>query len=299
MPTQQKVVPFEPREDFVVTPTIDAVCRRAATYLDSGYPVHFRGSAGTGKTTLAMHVANGRGRPVTLMFGDDSLESPDLLGHEKGLHTTRVVDNFVRQVTKTEEFRRPHWVDGPLTTACRHGHTLVYDEFSRTRPEANNVLLTILEERMLPLQDGQNGGARLRVHPDFRAIFTSNPADYVGVHKTQNALLDRMITIELDYYDRDTEVEITAARAGVDAQSARMVADIVRQVRSGVTSQRPTLRASIMLARILRQLGGPAAFDSPLFADACVDVLHQGAVQSDATWSAARTVIRSAIDAVR
>jgi gas vesicle protein GvpN len=295
----QKVVPFEPREGFVVTPAIDEVCRRAATYLDAGYPVHFRGSAGTGKTMLAMHVANSRGRPVTLMFGDDSLQSPDLLGHEKGLQTTRVVDNFVRQVTKTEEFRRPHWVDSALTTACRHGHTLVYDEFSRTRPEANNVLLMILEERVLPLPEGQNGGTRLRVHPDFRAIFTSNPADYVGVHKTQNALLDRMITIELDYYDRETEVAITAARAGVDVASAQRVADLVREVRSSVTTQRPTLRASIMLARILRQLGGPAAFDSPVFGDACVDVLHQGVVPNDGAWNAARGMIRSVIDAVR
>ena len=295
----QTVIPFERREDFVVTPAIDAVCRRAATYLDSGYPVHLRGSAGTGKTTLAVHVAHARGRPVSLMFGDDSLESSHLIGREKGLQTTRVVDNFVRTVTKTEELHRPHWVDGALTTACRDGHTLVYDEFSRTRPEANNVLLMILEERMLPLPDGHNAGTHVRVHPDFRAVFTSNPADYVGVHKTQNALLDRMITIELDDYDRETEVAITAARAGVDTQSAQLVADVVRHVRSGVTSQRPTLRASIMLARILRQLGGRAAFEDPLFADACLDVLHQGAVQSGAAWTAVRTSIRSAIDAVR
>jgi gas vesicle protein GvpN len=296
------VIPCQPPEDFVRTPAIDAVCRRAATYLDSGFPVHFRGSAGTGKTTLAMHVAKGRGRPVTLMFGDDALTSSDLIGRDKGVHTTRVVDNFVRQVSKTEEFRRPHWVDSPLTTACRSGHTLVYDEFSRTRPEANNVLLTILEERVLPLPDPQNAGAPLRVHPDFRAIFTSNPADYAGVHKSQDALLDRMITIDLDYCDRDTEVAITSARASVDVESAQLVADLVRQVRSVATVQRPTLRASIMLARILRELGGRDAFESPLFAEACLDVLdvlEPGSIQSDAAWLSARGVIRSAIDAVR
>ena len=108
-----------------------------------------------------------------------------------------------------------------------------------------------------------------------------------------------MITIELDYYDRDTEAAITAARSGIDVGAALMVADVVRQVRSAVTSQRPTLRASIMIARILRQLGGSAAFANPLFADACLDVLHQSASQSDAAWTAARTAIRSAIDAVR
>jgi len=64
-----KVLRLKPWEDFVLTATIENVCRRAMTYLTAGYACHFRGSAGTGKTTLAMHVANQRGRPVVLVFG--------------------------------------------------------------------------------------------------------------------------------------------------------------------------------------------------------------------------------------
>src|SRR5215218_8937819 len=261
----QKVLRLAAREDFVLTSQIESVCLRAITYLDTGYACHFRGSAGTGKTTLAMHIANRRGRPVILMFGDEDLASSDLVGAEKGLLSTKVIDRFVHSVTKTEEFRRPQWIDSRLTTACRHGHTLVYDEFSRSRPEANNVLLTILEEGILTLPDAQNAGTCVRVHGDFRAIFTSNPEDYAGVHKTQNALLDRMITIELDFFDRETESAITAARAGIDIASAQVVVDLVRAVRSVTTTQRPTLRASIMIGRIMRQLGGIDAAATPLF----------------------------------
>jgi gas vesicle protein GvpN len=295
----QRVVRLEPREDFVMTPQIEAICRRAQTYLDAGYACHFRGAAGTGKTTIAMHVASARARPVALMFGDDSLQSSDLIGHAKGQYSTKVTDNFVRTVTKTEEFRRPHWVDSNLTTACRLGHTLVYDEFSRSRPEANNGLLTILEERILALPESQDGAACVRVHPEFRAIFTSNPEDYAGVHKTQNALLDRMVTIELDFYDRDTETAITAARAGVDAESARMVVEVVRAVRAISATERPTLRASIMIARVLRQLGGAAAAAGPLFADVCIDVLHPEAAGSELAITAARRAIRTVIEATR
>lgn len=295
----QRTIRLEQRDDFVLTPQIDAVCRRAATYLDAGFACHFRGSAGTGKTTIAMHVANRRGRPVALMFGDDSLQSSDLIGREKGLHSTKVTDNFVRTVTKTEEFRRPHWVDSTLTTACRQGHTLVYDEFSRSRPEANNVLLTVLEERVLSLPDAQNGSTFVRVHPDFRAIFTSNPEDYAGVHKTQNALLDRMVTIELDFFDRETESAITAARAAVDARCATIVVDLVRAVRTVTTTQRPTLRASIMIGRILRQLGGVSSASTPVFVDACLDVLRPSAASAGAAIAEARRIIQRAIDASR
>jgi gas vesicle protein GvpN len=219
-------------------------------------------------------VAHQRGRPVILMFGDDEVTTSELVGSEKGLVSTKLFDNYVRQVTKTEEYRRAQWVDSRLTTACKYGYTMVYDEFSRSPAEANNVLLTVLEERILSLPGSHNGGSFVPVHPEFRAIFTSNPEDYAGVHKTQDALLDRMITIELDYCDRDTEVAITRARAGVDQQVAEKIVDLVRKLRHNGAHHRPTLRASIMLARILRQRGCSFDEGDPLFLDACGDVLH-------------------------
>jgi gas vesicle protein GvpN len=295
----QKVLRLQPREGFVLTPPIERVCRRAMTYLDAGYACHFRGAAGTGKTTLAMHVAHKRGRPVILMFGDEEIGTSDLVGAEKGMHSTRVTDNFVRSVTKTEEFRRPQWVDSRLTTACKQGYTLVYDEFSRSRPEANNVLLTILEEGILALPDTQHGATYMRVHPEFRALFTSNPEDYAGVHKTQNALLDRMITIELDYCDRDTEIAITRARAGVDEAQAATIVDLVRRIRAEERTQRPTLRASVMIARIVRQVGCTVSVEDPIFLDACVDILHSTSLTDrEASWTATGGLIRRAIEAL-
>jgi gas vesicle protein GvpN len=271
-----KVLRLEPREDFVLTKPLERICQRAMAYLEAGYACHFRGAAGTGKTTLAMHVAHKRGRPVILMFGDEEFGSSDLIGSEKGMFATRVVDNYCRTVTKTEEFRQPQWVDSRLTTACKQGYTLVYDEFSRSRPEANNPLLTVLEERILALTDSQNGGTHMRVHQDFRAIFTSNPEEYAGVHKTQNALLDRMVTIELDGYDRETEIQITCARAGIDRAAAETIVDLVRRARADRPLQRPTLRASIMIGRVVAQLHCAPAPGDPVFAEICADVLHPG-----------------------
>ena len=60
----------------------------------------------------------------------------------------------------------------------------------------------------------------MKVDPDFRAIFTSNPEEYAGIHKSQDALMDRLITIQVDYFDRETEVAIAAARSGVSRDEA-------------------------------------------------------------------------------
>jgi gas vesicle protein GvpN len=165
-------------------------------------------------------------------------------------------------------------VDNRLTLACKHGYTLVYDEFSRSRPEANNVLLTILEEGILALPETYCGDSYMRVHPDFRAIFTSNPEEYAGVHKTQNALLDRMITIELGHYDRETEIAITRARAELDTESAEKIVDLVREFRGlGVDNYRPTIRACIMMGRVVQLRGGKIRADDPVFLETCLDVL--------------------------
>jgi len=66
-----------------------------------------------------------------------------------------------------------------------------------------------------------SGAGYLEVHPDFRAIFTSNPEEYAGVHKTQDALMDRLITLNLGNFDRETEIQIAMAKSGVSRGTPR------------------------------------------------------------------------------
>jgi len=266
---------LEASDVFVLSPQVRRLAGRALAYLKAGYPVHFSGPAGTGKTTLAFHVAALRGRPVTLMHGDDELGSSDLVGGDYGYRKSKLIDNFIHSVVKTEETMNTLWADNRLTTACRSGDTLVYDEFTRSRPEANNALLSVLEERLLTLpKRQQQGDGFLEVHPEFRAIFTSNPEEYAGVHRTQDALMDRLITIRVDYYDREAEVEIARVKSGLPLSQAEVIVDIVRELRlAGVTKQGPSLRASIMIARITAQQGASVSYGDPVFPEVCRDVL--------------------------
>ncbi len=269
------VLTLKPRSDFVETPTIRSVADRALAYLRAGYPVHFRGPAGTGKTTLALHVASQLGRPVMLVSGDEQFTTSDLIGNRNGYRYRKVVDRFIHSVTKYEEDATQRWVDNRLTTACREGFTLVYDEFTRSRPEANNVLLTVLEEGLLVIPTPDMGEAYVKVHPNFRAIFTSNPQEYAGVHDAQDALSDRLVTVDVDYFDRDTEIAITCSRSGLQPSEAAKVVDIVRDFRaSGEYDQAPTLRACIMISRVAAMRGTALAADNPLFVQVCLDVLE-------------------------
>jgi gas vesicle protein GvpN len=253
---------------------VAALEHRAFVYLQETYPVHLRGPAGSGKTTLALRIAEKLKQPIVLLVGDASFDTRRLVGGEDVKRTRRVVDRYISSVTKVESQTDAVWLDRALTVACTQGCTLVYDEFNRAPPSANNVLLTVLEERILVLPKSGRGESYVAVHPAFRAIFTSNPVDHVGANAAQDALTDRMITLDLDGFDRATEIAIVAGRTGLAAAECAKIVDVVRDFRaSRAYAQRPTLRASIMLARLCVAQKLRVSADDPRFMQLCMDLL--------------------------
>ena len=273
--TESDSILAEPSENFISSPYIEQITERVMAYLEAGYPIHFSGSAGTGKTTLAFHIAAKLGRPISLIHGDDEFGSSDLVGRDSGYRKQKLIDNYIHSVLKTEEEMNSLWVDNRLTTACQNGYTLIYDEFNRSRPEANNALLSVLSERILNLPKlRRTGEGYLSVHQGFRAIFTSNPDEYAGVHKTQDALMDRLVTINLGHYDRDTEIEITIKKSCISRRDAETIVDIVRELRGiGVNNHRPTIRSCIAIARVLAVKGCHARWDDDFFQCVWRDIL--------------------------
>ena len=273
---QEMTTLIEPRseEGFIETPYVRDITNRALSFIEAGFPLHFRGVSGTGKTTLAMHVAAKIGRPVVLIHGDEEFSTSDLVGGEYGYRIRKVVDNFIHSVLKTEEDMVRRWVDNRLTVACKYGFTLFYDEFTRSRPEANNILLSVLQEKMMDLPVAREGENYLKVDPDFTAIFTSNPEEYAGTHKTQDALRDRMITIDLDHFDRETEVGIAASKSHMAKKNAEKIVDVVRGFReTGEYEFAPTIRACIMIAKVAKTRKASISAKDEIFRQICMDVL--------------------------
>ena len=87
--------------------------------------------------------------------------------------------------------------------------------------------------------------------------------------------MDRLITIELEHYDRETEIQITIARSGIGQGDAEIIVDLVRNLRQvGVSNSRPTIRACIAIARVLALRGVHAQAEDSIFQWACRDVLN-------------------------
>ncbi len=266
---------------FVSTEAIDRLTQRTLRYLNSGYSVHLRGPAGTGKTTLALHLADLLQRPMMLMFGDDEAKTSDLIGKQSGYTRKKVVDNYIHSVMKIEDQMRQTWVDSRLTLACREGYTMIYDEFNRSRPEVNNVLLSVLEEKILALPPESNRVEYLKVSPQFRIIFTSNPEEYCGVHGTQDALMDRLITIDIPEPDEHTQQEILCQKSELDPASVATIVAVVKAFRIHTQSSASSgLRSCLMISKICKDHEISVDVYNPEFRDLCADILLSRSSQS-------------------
>lgn len=258
-------------EVFVETEEIKDLEERVKTWIGLGYPVHIIGPTGCGKTMMAVHVASQLGRPVVWLNGDEEMTTTHLVGGYGQYLEEHYHDRFIHNVYKSRETVEPGWVDNPLTLACKYGYTLIYNEFSRAKPEANNVLLSVLEEKILELPTKYGEERYIKVHPDFRVIMTSNSIEYSGVHSPQDALLDRMIALHMNYYSFDSEVEIVKAHTGIPTKEAKNVVSVVSALREKLPeAEKPGTRACIQVAQGLQAWDG---HDKKNFEKVCLDVI--------------------------
>jgi nitric oxide reductase NorQ protein len=260
------------KEVFVNTAFFEKIISKTLKYMKAGFPVHFVGPSGIGKTSLALYIAKQFNRPVTIIRGHEDLSNKDLLGYHYGMIKKEVIDNFIHSVYKTEKEIKPIWSNGQLIDAVKNGHVVIYDEFSRSRPETNNIFLALLEERILPMY-GKGKESFIKCHPDFSIIFTSNPDEYAGTFHTQDALLDRLITISLEGCDKETEIEILKQKTEINNQEAERIVELVSKLRSYGKGFCPSLRASLMIASIAKKTNIPINQEDKNYQTLCLDVL--------------------------
>ncbi|MFH1239898.1 MAG: gas vesicle protein GvpN [Candidatus Diapherotrites archaeon] len=258
-------------KNFVLTDAVKKYEDRALLWIKAGYPVHIIGPTGCGKTALAIHIAEKLGKPAVWINGDEQLTTHELIGGYSRIEMKSLRDKYIHNVYKSEDIIEPQWVNNPLALACQKGYTLIYNEFSRSKPEANNILLSILEEGILELPTKFGEDRYIKVHPDFNLILTSNNTEYAGVHQPQDALLDRICAIYMDYYDEATEVAIVKAHAKIADADAKKIVGVVRHLRETLKgTEAPGTRPAIMLAHAIRVTNG---MSTDLFEQLCFDAI--------------------------
>lgn len=257
-------------ETFFEDAALAALMARAMAYVQAGICLHLSGPAGLGKTTMALRIADALERPVAFMTGNQWLGAADFIGRDVGKTTRTVVDNYIQSVHRTDSEERVNWRESLLAEAMRGGHVLVYDEFTRASPEANAVLLSVLEEGVLVSTDRAAKRSVIEAHPDFRIILTSNPHDYVGVSRASDALFDRMVTLPMVEPSAETIRGILTLRTGLDATLA---AQVVARVAS-TPSEGSRLRAALMIGRIVAHMVRSKTFSPEMFDQVAADVLQ-------------------------
>lgn len=247
---------------FCSTAEVSAIINQGNSALRAGIPVHLCGPAGIGKTALAVRMAAEFGRPMSLLTGHEGLSPQDLVGQQIGHSESVVIDKYVQSVRRKQTESRIHWRDAVLAKAMRDGHTLIYDEFTRASPQANVLLLSVLEEGILVTRSGAEGHSYIHAHPEFRVILTSNPSDYVAVNAAPDALLDRMVTIHLSGYGEETESQILCSTTGVEVEDARRIVRIVTDLRARCAEDLlPSMRTSILIGKLVRHAQVTGEFD--------------------------------------
>ncbi|MBL7148083.1 MAG: gas vesicle protein GvpN [Nanoarchaeota archaeon] len=244
-------------KNFIETQQVKEYEDLIELWLRTGYPVHIIGPTGCGKTTLAMKIAEKLKKPAVWINGDEEITTTSLVGGYSKIEMSRLRDRFIHNVQKDKDIVEPQWVSNPLALAVKHGYTLIYNEFSRAKPEANNILLSVLEEGVLELPTKFGEDRYVKVHPNFNVILTSNNIEYAGVHKPQDALLDRLVSIHMDYYNEDTETKIVQAHSKISTDKAAQVVKLIRSLRTQLQgAEKPGTRPAIMIAQGLNSING-------------------------------------------
>src|SRR4029079_7154327 len=178
---------------------------------ERGLPVMLKGPTGCGKTRFIEHMAARLKRPLITIACHDALSASDLTG---------------RYLIRGEE---TVWVDGPLTTAARHGAICYLDEVVEARQDTVFVIHPLTDDRrILPIE---KTGELVEAAPGFQLVISYNPGYQHAIKDLKPSTRQRFVTLEFDFPAPAAEAEIVQHESGVKPATARALVELARRVR--------------------------------------------------------------------
>ncbi len=163
-------------------------------------PILLKGPTGCGKTRFMQYLAWKIKRPLITVSCHDDLSTSDLVG---------------RYLIKGNE---TIWVDGPLTTAVKHGAICYLDEIVEARKDTTVIIHPLADDRReLPIE---KLGVFYSAHNDFMLSVSYNPGYQSVLKDLKPSTRQRFVSISFDYPALKLEAQIVKAEAQVDIEFA-------------------------------------------------------------------------------
>ncbi len=175
-------------------------------------PVLLKGPTGCGKTRFVAHMAWKLGRPLVTVACHEDLAASDLLGR------------FLLQGDETV------WVDGPLTTAVRHGAIVYLDEVVEARKDSLVVIHPLTDDRrILPID---RLATILRAPPEFMMVISYNPGYQSVLKELKPSTRQRFVSIDFRYPQAEVERDVLVREAGLDLDRASRLVKMAEKIRN-------------------------------------------------------------------
>lgn len=265
--------PMIPDVDFIAQESRDGVSNVeefAFKMADNDFGLILTGEPGTGKGRLVRYAASKVNAPVPRVNLGARVTKDKLVGGfvPKNGGEEKVQEEFEQAKAYADQRddlclesaleylgvrEKFEWQDGLLTLAARNGWWFLADEINGASAENLFPFFGLLEDdgsRTLELTERSEV---IEPHPGFRFVCTRNPTSKEGAKRMNNALLDRMYEMEVDYLPPRKEVDLVKSRTNLSEQQASDLVDLANNIRAAY--DKGEIRSKTVTPRMLFRIG--------------------------------------------
>ena len=231
-----------------IDPTVTAIEMVSKAMASDDYGTMLIGEPGTGKGHMVRKICSETNRPMVRVNFGSRITKEKLVG---GYVPRANGDGLDEQLAKAEEMAQTHddlslgdaletlnirekfvWKDGLLTKAVRHGWVFLADELNAAPAETLMPLHGLLEDSSNRSLELTEKGEVVDVHDEFTFVGTMNPPHHPGTKQLNDALMGRLIPIEIPYLAPDAEAGLVAKQTGLTNSESETLVELASNLRN-------------------------------------------------------------------
>ncbi len=246
------------KEPFYI-PLTDEIDIFQASYRQK-VPILLKGPTGTGKTRFVEYMAWKLGQPLTVVKSKSKSQQTDADGHANGaiplvtvachedMTASDLIGRYLLDINGTR------WIDGPLTRAVKAGGICYLDEVVEARKDTTVIIHPLTDHRRILTVDKL--GQVIEAAPGFLLVVSYNPGYQNALKDLKHSTRQRFVALEFDFPAGEREAKIIAHEAGVDAETATLLAKLgekIRNLREHGLDEGASTRVLIYAGRLIKE----------------------------------------------